>query len=70
MKTLRNASADAIGQIRGVGQAIAEAVFGFFDEPKNRKLLERLEKLGLNFDEPMTAGGGRRAGDRSRVRPT
>src|SRR2546430_5523639 len=49
MKALAKASADEINQIRGIGPAIAEAVAGFFAEPKNRKLLERLEKLGLNI---------------------
>ncbi len=57
MKALRNASVEQINAIRGVGEAIAEAVAGFFDEPKNRKLLERLEKLGLNFKEPAAAEG-------------
>jgi DNA ligase (NAD+) len=59
MKTLRNASAEAISGIRGVGMAIAEAVAGFFDEPRNRKLLERLDKLGLNFTEPTATEGKR-----------
>jgi DNA ligase (NAD+) len=58
METLRNASVDEISEIRGVGQAIAEAVFGFFDEAKNRRLLERLGKLGLAFREPMAASEG------------
>jgi DNA ligase (NAD+) len=62
MKALRNASVEEISEIRGVGQAIAEAVFGFFDEPKNRKLVERLEKLGLNFREPIAAPGGAAGG--------
>jgi len=57
MKALRNASPDEISRIRGVGPAIAEAVAGFFDEPRNRKLLERLDKLGLNFTEPTGVGG-------------
>ena len=55
MRALRAASADDINAIRGIGSAIAEAVAGFFDEPRNRKLLERLEKLGLNFKEPTAA---------------
>jgi len=55
MKALRNASVEEISRIRGVGDAIAEAVVGFYDEAKNRRLLDRLEKLGLNFKEP-TAG--------------
>src|SRR5207244_875820 len=63
MKALRNASVEQIAAIRGVGNAIAEAVAGFFDEAKNRKLLERLEKLGLNFKEPTaTEGKGPLAG--------
>ncbi len=57
MKALRNASVEDISRIRGVGEAIAEAVAGFFDEAKNRKLLERLEKLGLNFKEPAAPEG-------------
>ena len=55
MRALAKASADEINQIRGIGPAIAEAVAGFFAEPKNRKLLERLEKLGLNMKEPVAA---------------
>ena len=57
MKALRNAPAEEINAVRGVGEAIAEAVAGFFDEAKNRKLLERLEKLGLNLNEPAASEG-------------
>ena len=63
MKALAKASADEINQIRGIGEAIALAVAGFFAEPKNRKLIERLEKLGLNMKEPAaTEGKGPLAG--------
>ena len=55
MKPLRTASVEEISRIRGVGEAIAEAVVGFFEEAKNRRLLDRLEKLGLNFKEPTSA---------------
>jgi len=57
MTALAKASADAINEIRGIGPAIAEAVAGFFAEPKNRKLVERLEKLGLNMKEPEATDG-------------
>jgi DNA ligase (NAD+) len=57
MKPLRNAAVEEISRIRGVGEAIAEAVVGFFEEAKNRRLLDRLEKLGLNFKEPTSAEG-------------
>src|SRR2546423_1129461 len=49
MKALAKASADEINQIRGIGEAIALAVAGFFAQPKNRKLIERLEKLGVTL---------------------
>ena len=59
MKALAKASAEEISAIRGIGPAIAEAVAGFFAEPRNRKLIERLEKLGLTMQEPVagTSGG-------------
>jgi DNA ligase (NAD+) len=57
MKALAKASVEEINEIRGIGPAIAEAVAGFFAEPKNRKLIERLEKLGLNMKEPVAAEG-------------
>jgi DNA ligase (NAD+) len=55
MKALRSASREQIAQIRGVGDAIAEAVAGFFQEARNRRLLDHLEKLGLKFKEPVVA---------------
>ncbi len=58
MKALAKASADAINEIRGIGPAIAEAVAGFFAEPRNRKLIERFEKLGLTMHEPVAATSG------------
>ena len=59
MKALAKASVEEINAIRGIGPAIAEAVAGFFAEPRNRKLIERLEKLGLTMKEPVagTSGG-------------
>jgi DNA ligase (NAD+) len=59
MKALAKASAEDISAIRGIGPAIAEAVAGFFAEPRNRKLIERLEKLGVTMKEPIagTSGG-------------
>lgn len=57
MEALRHASAEEITAIRGVGEAIAAAVVGFFAEPRNRRLLDRLEKLGVNMTEPTAAEG-------------
>jgi len=58
MKALAKASAESISAIRGVGPAIAEAARGFFAEPRNRKLIERVEKLGLTLQEPIAATSG------------
>ncbi|HEX9705833.1 MAG TPA: NAD-dependent DNA ligase LigA [Gemmatimonadales bacterium] len=55
MRPLSKASAAEIGKIRGIGPAIAEAAAGFFVEPRNRKLIDRLDKLGVNLTEPAAA---------------
>ena len=67
MNALSQASAVDIGDVRGMGPAITEAVAGFFAEPRNRKLIERLEKLGLNMKETTTATGPRPLADQTYV---
>jgi DNA ligase (NAD+) len=58
MGALMGASEEAINDVPGIGGAIAEAVVGFFGEPRNRHLIERLEKAGLTFTEPRAAEAG------------
>lgn len=63
MAALAAAGAGTVGEIRGVGPAIAEAVAGFFAEPRNQKLVRRLTALGLAMTEPEgEAGAGPLAG--------
>jgi DNA ligase (NAD+) len=59
MDSLLEASEEVIGEVRGVGPAIAAAVAAFFRDERNRKLIERLAKAGVRMDEPVkvTAGG-------------
>jgi len=57
MQSLMQASEDAINDVQGVGPTIARAVVAFFGERRNVDLIERLERSGLNFTEPGTAGG-------------
>ena len=57
MKGLMAAAEGGIGGVQGIGPTIAEAVTGFFAEPRNRLLIERLEKAGLTLTEPRAAGG-------------
>lgn len=57
MDRLRAAKQEEVGEIHGIGPAIAGAVAGFFREPRNRKLIDRLEKAGLTMAEPAAAAG-------------
>ena len=56
MEALEEAPQDAIGAIRGVGPAIAEAVWHFFREKRNRQLIARLKAAGLTLSEPESPG--------------
>jgi DNA ligase (NAD+) len=58
MRALMNASEEEINAVAGIGPTIAEAAAAFFREPRNRRLIDRLEALKLNFTEPRAAGGG------------
>jgi DNA ligase (NAD+) len=55
MDRLKAAKPEELGEIHGVGPAIGSAVAAFFREPRNRKLIDRLEKAGLTMDEPATS---------------
>jgi DNA ligase (NAD+) len=48
MDALMNASVEELQEVNEVGPRIAESIREFFDEPRNRKLVERLRKY-LNF---------------------
>ncbi len=51
MDAIMAATAGSINAVPGVGSAIAEAVVHFFAEPRNKDLIERLRRAGLNFTE-------------------
>ena len=59
MDQLMEATAEQIGEVRGIGPTIAAAVQAFFRERRNRALVGRLRDAGLRMDEPakVTAGG-------------
>ena len=54
MQPLRAASAETIADVRGIGPIIAEAVAGFFQDPQNLTLVNRLRMAGVNMTEPRT----------------
>jgi DNA ligase (NAD+) len=45
------APAEEIGQIYGIGPRIAESVRLFFDQPANRRAVERLRAVGVRLEE-------------------
>ncbi len=57
MDRLLHASREELELIPGIGSVVAEAVFDFIQEPKNRELISRLEQLGLRMDEGEQAAG-------------
>ncbi len=67
MAALSNASAQEVGEVRGIGPAIADAVAGFFADPKNKELLKRLGKSGLTLRETETPTGPRPLADQTFV---
>ncbi len=56
MDALMAASEEDIAHVRDVGPVIAGIVRAFFDEPKNRKFIERLRAAGLRMAYEDTAG--------------
>jgi DNA ligase (NAD+) len=49
IEAIEKASLEDLQRVREVGPELAAAVRGFFDEPKNRDLVERLEKAGVTI---------------------
>ena len=46
---IQSASLEALQQVREIGPVLAEAVRTWFDEPRNRELVERLQAAGLTM---------------------
>src|SRR5256886_2205241 len=49
MDSLMNASQEELLEVDEVGPRIAQSIAEFFQEPKNRELIDRLRKAGLTF---------------------
>jgi DNA ligase (NAD+) len=67
MAALARAGAEEVGEVRGIGPAIAEAVAGFFADQRNKQLLQALEHAGLTLKETATATGPRPLADQTFV---
>jgi len=67
MDALAKASAEEVGEVRGIGPAIGEAVVGFFKDARNKELLKSLAKSGVTLRETATATGPRPLADQTFV---
>uniref|UniRef100_A0A7C4GCM9 DNA ligase n=1 Tax=candidate division WOR-3 bacterium TaxID=2052148 RepID=A0A7C4GCM9_UNCW3 len=64
MKRLQAAGEQDVAQVPGVGPAVAESLAHFFADKENRRLVERLEAAGLQFEDRSAAGPKPLAGKR------
>jgi DNA ligase (NAD+) len=62
MDDFMNAGFDDLQQVTEVGPRVAEAITEFFSEPRNRELVERLRKAGLQFKGEKKQRGTQLAG--------
>ena len=58
MERIANASEDEVLEVRGTGDAIAQAVVRWFSDPQAVDLVARLEARGLTLTEPRAASSG------------
>jgi len=49
MDALMDASAEELQEVQDVGPSVSTSIREFFDEPRNRELVKRLEAYGLTF---------------------
>ncbi len=59
---IADAPLETLQEAEEVGPKVAEAIRSFFDEPRNRKLVERLRKAGLVFTHEKTPRKAAHAG--------
>jgi DNA ligase (NAD+) len=62
MDALMNASPEELEEVNEVGPRIAESILEFFQEPRNRELVQRLSDAGLTFTGKKRERGTKLAG--------
>jgi DNA ligase (NAD+) len=50
MGKLESASEEELSRIEGIGPIVAEAIHDFMENPRNRRLIDRLRKAGLRME--------------------
>ncbi|HVX38634.1 MAG TPA: NAD-dependent DNA ligase LigA [Gemmatimonadaceae bacterium] len=57
LDAIAHATVEQVLEVHGVGDTLAESLVSWFADPKAEKLIEKLRKRGLTFDEPQTHTG-------------
>ncbi|MFC1643506.1 NAD-dependent DNA ligase LigA, partial [Chlamydiota bacterium] len=54
IEKLMNSDVEEISSIHEIGPVMAHSIYNFFQNEENKKLIDRLEKIGLNMEEKGT----------------
>jgi DNA ligase (NAD+) len=57
LNRLSNATIDELSEIEGVGEVVAESIVEWFEEPRNKRLLEKFEKFNVAPESARTVTG-------------
>lgn len=58
LESIASAKEEALEAVDGVGSIMAQSIHAWFEDPENRELIERLRRLGLNFESLRQSAGG------------
>jgi DNA ligase (NAD+) len=57
LENIKDATIDGLAEVEGVGTVVAESVVEWFSEPRNTRLLEKFESLGVRPKKVEKVGG-------------
>jgi DNA ligase (NAD+) len=57
LERVSNSTIDELSEIEGVGEVVAESIVEWFEEPRNKRLLEKFEKFGVKPESAHEATG-------------
>jgi DNA ligase (NAD+) len=58
MDKFREATAEELHEVEEIGPKVAQSIIEFFHEKRNRDVIEKLRKAGLQFEQKKRRGGG------------
>jgi DNA ligase (NAD+) len=57
LNKLSNSTIDELSEIEGIGEVVAESIVEWFEEPRNKRLLEKFEKFGVKPESAHEVSG-------------